>query len=107
MKVYIGSAPENIVPQLALEADRVLEDRWNGWLRPLATAREFGAFLDRCRLSDSNGVWGCVESADGRALYYRNSDAPAGEQDDEFPAAGTGVDGDVLYDLTGWVWIAE
>lgn len=29
--VYLDSTPENLVPELALEAEPVLGDRWNGW----------------------------------------------------------------------------
>ncbi|MQW77313.1 hypothetical protein GHK92_15675 [Nocardioides sp. dk4132] len=58
MDVYLDSAPENITPELAPRPERVLDDRWNGWLRPLATAEAFGAFLDAWRCNDPNGTWG-------------------------------------------------
>jgi hypothetical protein len=100
--VYIDSAEENITPELALKAERVLEERWNGWLRPLATADAFGSFLDAWRRNDPNGIWGYVtEVGDTLVCSVIDSDEPA----DEFPRAGETADGTPLYDLTGWVWI--
>lgn len=58
MDVYVESAPEALIPELALRADRLLEDQQNRWLRPLATAEAFGAFLDAWRTNDPNGIWG-------------------------------------------------
>lgn len=101
--VYLDSAPENITPELALKADRVLEERWNGWLRPLATADAFGAFLDASRRNDPNGIWGyATEVGDVLVCSVTDSDEPA----DEFPRAGKTADGTPLYDLSGWVWIS-
>jgi len=37
MKVYLDSAEENIVPELALDAEYVLPGTWNGWAQPVAT----------------------------------------------------------------------
>jgi hypothetical protein len=59
--VYLDSAAENFVPELGLRVVSVLPDRWNGWLRPLATADEFGAFLDAWRRNDPNGIWGWAD----------------------------------------------
>lgn len=103
MEVYLDSAPENLVPELALHAERVLDERWNGWLRPLATADAFGRFLDSWRANDPNGTWGYVtEVGDILVCSVPDSDEPA----DEFPRAGETVDGTSLYDLAGWVWIS-
>lgn len=35
---YVDSADANMVPRTALRADHVLEETWNGWARPIATA---------------------------------------------------------------------
>lgn len=102
MDVYLDSAPENITPELALKADRVLGERWNGWLRPLATAAAFGAFLDAWRRNDPNGIWGyATEVGDTLVCSVTDSEEPA----DEFPLAGETVGGTPLYDLTGWLWV--
>jgi hypothetical protein len=99
--VYIDSAPESMIPELALRAERVLEDRWNGWLRPLATASAFGAFLDAWRANDPNGIWGYVSAVgDTLVCSVTDSDDPA----DEFPRAGQTANGTPLYDVTGWAW---
>lgn len=102
MLVYLDSAPENITPELGLCADRVLPERWNGWLRPLATANAFGAFLDAWRSNDPNGIWGYVTEVGDTLVCSRPDDV---EPADEFPRAGETSDGAALYDLTGWVWI--
>ena len=104
MDVYIDSLPENITPELALDADRVLDERWNGWLRPLATAAAFGDFLDRWRRNDPNGIWGYVTevgTAPDITLVYLSSDS---DEPEEFPYADRAASGEALYDLTGWVW---
>lgn len=56
MKVYLDSAPENMAPELALEAEGVLDDRWKGWVRRIATAQALGNFLDAWRTNAPNGV---------------------------------------------------
>lgn len=100
--VYLDSAPENLVPELALRAERLLSERWNGWVRPLATAEAVGAFLDAWRANDPNGIWGYVSEVGETLVCSRSDDDwPA----DEFPRAGTTADGRPLYDLTGWTWI--
>lgn len=103
MEVYLDSAPENITPELALQAERVLEERWNGWLRPLASADAFGRFLDAWRVNEPNGIWGYVtEVGDVLVCSRSDDDEPA----DEFPRAGETAEGTPLYDFTGWVWIS-
>ena len=102
--VYLDSAPENLVPELALKAERVLGDRWNGWVRPLATADALGAFLDAWRANDPNGICGYVSEVGETLVCSRSDDEwPS----DEFPRAGTTADGRAVYDLTGWTWITE
>ena len=101
--VYIESAPENITPELALRAERVRDERWTGWRRPLATADAFGRFLDAWRANDPNGIWGyATEVGDTLVCSVIDSDEPA----DEFPRAGETADGTPLYDFTGWVWVS-
>lgn len=100
--VYLDSAPENITPELALKAERVLDDRWNGWLRPLATADALGDFLYAWRRNDPNGIWGYVTEVGDTLICTRTDDSDP----DEFPRAGETDDGTPLYDLTGWVWFA-
>jgi hypothetical protein len=103
MHVYLDSAPENLIPELALNAERVLDERWNGWLRPLATADAFGRFLDAWRANDRNGTWGYVtEVGDTLVCSVADGDEPA----DEFQLAGETADGTPLYDFTGWAWIS-
>src|SRR4051794_37421418 len=100
MDVYLDDARENITPELALKAERVLEDRWNGWLRPLATADAFGDFLYAWRRNDPNGTWGYVTEVGDTLIYLRNDD----DEPEEFARAGETADGTSLYDFTGWVW---
>lgn len=102
MKVFLDSAPENLVPELALEAETVLAERWNGWLRPYATAQAFGQFLDAWRRNDPNGIWGYVSEVGDVLVCSRPDDD---DPDDEFPQVGATADGTPLYDLTGWVWV--
>ena len=99
--VYLDDAPENMTSELALKAELVLDDRWNGWLRPLATAEAFGDFLYAWRRNDPNGTWGYVTEVGETLIYLRNDD----DEPEEFPRAGQTADGDSLYDFTGWVWI--
>jgi hypothetical protein len=102
MDVYLDSAPENLTPGLALQADAILEDRWNGWVRPLATAEALGRFLDAWRANDPNGIWGYVTAVGDVLVCSRlDDDWPA----DEFPQRGASEDGSPTYDLTGWTWI--
>lgn len=102
MHVFLDSAPENLVPEFALDAERVLDQRWNGWLRPLATAEAFGHFLDAWRANDPNGTWGYVTAVGGTLVCsVADDDEPA----DEFPLAGETAEGTPLYDLSGWAWI--
>lgn len=100
--VFIDSTPDNHVPSLALNAERVLDERWNGWVRPLATASAVEAFLTGWRQNDPNGVWGALTATPGSLVYFRSDDDFPAE---EFPAAGATGDGRTLYDLTGWTWI--
>lgn len=103
MDVYLESAPENITPELALKAERVLDERWNGWLRPLATAEALGNFLDAWRRNDPNGIWGYVtEVGDTIVCTVMDSAEPS----EEFPRVGETTSGAPLYDLTGWVWVS-
>lgn len=102
MDVYLDGASENLTPELALRAERVLEDRAGGWLRPLATASAFGAFLDAWRRNDPNGIWGYVsEVGDSLVLSRIDDDEPTAA----FPRAGEAADGTPLYDLSGWEWV--
>lgn len=102
MKVYIDSAPENMTPALALEAEGVMEDRWNGWVRPLATAAALSAFLEAWQANDPNGVWGSAAEVGATLLCTRSDeDEPA----DVFPFVGMNNDGEMVYDLTGWTWV--
>lgn len=103
MLVWIDSAPETYVPELGLDAVDVLPDRWNGWLRPIATADALGAFLDAWRRNDPNGVWGWVTEVGDRLIVTRSDDDDPG---DAFAQVGTHVRGKALYDLTGWAWTA-
>lgn len=103
MDVYLDGAPENLTHELALRAERVLEGRADDWLRPLATADAFGAFLDAWRRNDPNGIWGYVsEVGDSLVLSRTDDDEPT----DAFPRAGEAADGTPLYDFTGWAWVA-
>lgn len=102
MHVFLDSAPENMTPELALDAERVLEERWDGWLRPLATADALGRFLDAWRSADRNGIWGHVSEVGDVLVCSRTDDEmPA----DEFLLAEVLDDGTRLYDLTGWAWV--
>jgi hypothetical protein len=100
--VYLGSAPENFTPELALRAERVLDGRIGDWLRPLATADAFGAFLDAWRQNDPNGIWGYVSEVGDSMVLSRSDDD---EPNDVFPRAGQTSDGTPLYDLSGWPWV--
>lgn len=103
--VYIDSEPENMIPELALKADSVLDGKWNGLLRPLATAAAFNDFLSAWRANDPNGVWGHAIETSGR-LSYQSTDYDGDTEDlDYFPRVGVTSDGTPLYDLTGWVWV--
>ena len=86
MQVYIDSAPENMVHELTLNAEGVLEERWNGWVRPLATAEALGEFHHAWRANDPNGIWGYVTEV-GDTLVCTRSDAD--DYVDEFPEVGT------------------
>ncbi len=95
--VCVDSAEENMVSELALAADHVLPDRWNGWARPIATAAAFADFLRRWRHNDPNGVWGEAFELEDRLVCTRSDD----NYEDSFPLVG----GLRLYDLSGWVWV--
>ena len=97
VEIYLDSEPENMIPRLALHADYVLEETWNGWGRPIATARAFAVFLDSWRANDPNGEWGYVIEPDGNVVMNY--------QDDEFPLVGVSDSGEALYDLSGWTWV--
>lgn len=102
MDVYLDSAPENLTRELALRAERVLEERASGYLRPLATANAFGQFLDAWRRNDPNGSWGYVtEVGDHLVLSSPDDDEPS----DSFPRSGDAANGEPLYDLSGWAWV--
>jgi len=102
MEVFIDSAIENFVRDLALRAEGVLDDRWNGWLRPLATAVAVQEFLEAWKANDPNGTWGHVEEKGGLLVAYSD-----GEVVDEFPMVGVTASGEMVYDLTGWLWTAK
>lgn len=98
--VCVESSEENMVPEMALHAHCLLSGTWNGWAKPVATAREVADFLARWRRNDPNGVWGYAVAVDD-ALLVTRSDA---EDPDYFASVGEASDGQRLYDLTGWVW---
>lgn len=100
-RVCVDSAEENMIPEMALSAHAVLEESWNGWSRPLATALQVEDFLRRWRRNDSNGTWGLAVEIDGSLLVTR----PDGEEPDYFAQRGRRADGSALYDLTGWAWV--
>jgi hypothetical protein len=100
--VYLDSAPENLVPELGLRVVSVLPDRWNGWVRPLATADAFGNFLDAWRRNDPNGIWGWVSEVGDTLVCSRSDDD---DPVDEFPKVDRLPDGRAIYDLTGWTWV--
>lgn len=104
MHIYLDSSPENMTSELALEAAGILQDRWNGWVRPLATAAAFSRFLEAWKANDPNGTWGTAGIV-GNRLAYTPSDSA--DTVDEFPALGRDLDGRRLFDLTGWVWVAH
>jgi hypothetical protein len=99
--VCVDSMEENMVPAMALRAHAVLGETWNGWARPIASAKQMGDFLRRWRANDPNGVWGFAVELDEALLVTRGD----GEDPDYFGTAGFDVDGSPLYDLTGWVWV--
>ena len=101
VEVCLDSAGENMVSAMALRAKRLLDDQWNGWARPLATASAMRDFLNRWRLNDPSGTWGDVGEEEGQLVYSSlDSDDP-----DLFPQVGTTRSGEPLYDLTGWMWV--
>ena len=53
--VCVDSMEENMVPAMALRAHAVLGETWNGWARPIASAKQMGDFLRRWRANDPNG----------------------------------------------------
>lgn len=79
----VPRASENLSPDLALCAERVLEERRDGWLRPLATAGALEIFLDAWRRNDPNGTWGHVTEVGDSLVLSRNDDD---ESSDVFPA---------------------
>ena len=99
--VCVDSMEENMVPAMALRAHAVLDETWNGWARPIASAKQMGDFLRRWRANDPNGVWGFAVELDEALLVTRVD----GEDPDYFGTAGFEEDGSPLYDLTGWVWV--
>lgn len=101
MKVYLDSAEENIVPELALDAEYVLPGTWNGWAQPVATAQAMGDFLDRWRANDPNGDWGYATEV-GDVLICTREDV---EGPDTFRKVGVNSHGEALYDLSGLIWI--
>ena len=101
IEMCLESSEENMVSAMALRASVLLDSRWNGWARPLATAAAMADFLDRWRRNDPNGTWGDVIESD-RQLIYTDSDA---DEPDVFPQAGETRHGEPLYDLTGWMWV--
>lgn len=97
MIVYLDSSPENLVDELALEASIVLPDTWNGWARPIATAKAFASFLDAWRENDPNGEWAYAVEVNGHVrLEY---------EDQDFPLYGVTEEGEALFDFSGWTWI--
>jgi len=82
---------------------------WNGFRSPVATAGAVRSFIRRWQSVDPNGVWGSVVSEDKGApvsLTVTRSDSDDPDEWDHFPVAGD-VDGEPVYDLSGWAWVAE
>ncbi len=101
VEVCLDSAEENMVSAMALRASALLDARWNGWARPLATASAMRDFLNRWRLNDPNGTWGHAIEEEGRLLYS----SPDSDDPDLFPRVGMTRSGEPLYDLSGWMWV--
>lgn len=99
--VYIFSDPENYVPELALRADQVLPERWNGWLQPVATADALRDFLSAWQANDPNGLWGTFEVTP-EAIRYRRIDD---DEPEVFARHGETSDGTPTYLLSGWMWV--
>ena len=99
--VCLDSAPENMVPALALHCT-LAPQTWNGWACPIATAEAFATFIDAWRRNDPNGEWGHVAEylPTGELLYVVD-----GEEVDRFPQCGTDGNGEPLYSLDGWCWV--
>lgn len=101
VSIYLESAEENFIPELALEADHVLPGTWNGWAQPVATATAMGDFLGRWRANDPNGDWGYVTEVGDTLISTReDTDSP-----DLYPKVGENHQGEALYDLSGMVWV--
>ena len=83
VEVCLDSAEENMVSAMALRASALLDARWNGWARPLATASAMRDFLNRWRLNDPNGTWGHAIEEEGRLVYS----SPDSDDPDLFPRA--------------------
>ncbi|KNX35895.1 hypothetical protein VV01_21760 [Luteipulveratus halotolerans] len=88
----LDSAEENMVVELALAADHVLPERWNGWLRPVATAAAVADFMARWRRIDPNGVWGEAYESDSELVCPRSDDD--GTQPESFARVGTAAGGE-------------
>jgi hypothetical protein len=99
--VCLDSAEENMIPAIALFADHALEEKWNGWARPIATAGAFSDFLARWRVIDPNGTWGEATVIDD-TLQYEDAER---DEPEVFLCVGTDAFGEALFDLTGWVWV--
>ena len=101
VEVCLDSAEENMVSAMSLRASALLDARWNGWARPLATASAMTDFLNRWRLNDPNGTWGDAIEEEGQLVYS----SPDSDDPDLFPRVGMTRSGEPLYDLTGWMWV--
>lgn len=99
--VYIDDAPENLTPELALRAEAILPERWNGFMQPIATADAFEAFLAAWRRNDPNGLWGTLEVTP-EAIHYRRIDD---DEPEVFARHGETSDGTPTYLLSGWMWV--
>lgn len=88
------------LPDVYLRAEAVLDENWNGWGRPIATASALAAFLRACQIEDPSGDWGNVSVIGDDLVVHRVEG-----DDDSFAAHGEDSDGARTYNLSGWAWV--